>query len=339
MSATHRAKTSGIRRWLPGLIISAIAIWLLVRLSDWDEVVNAVISADLIFLLPAVALFIISLFLRALSWRTLLQNQVPYGRVFITLNEGYLLNNILPFRLGELGRAFLLSQATELSGFYVLSTIVIERAYDLAIAAGLLLATIPLVMNVQMGQSIAVAVLIVVMLGLLAMYILVKNRKWVNDKLTSFSSTRPFFKEHILGRLDALIAGLGVLVRLDQFLLSLLLLISSWLLGAVEIYYICISFGVEVEFWWIGFVFGVIALGIALPSAPAALGVYEFAMVGAFSILGVASSKALGIALVAHLIHILVTGFIGVYGIFRDGESVSRIYQGLLSLRGFGGAQ
>ena len=133
MSTVTSGKVAGLGRWLPGLAFSAIAILLLIRFSNWDELVLAISYMNLSLLIPAVVLFLISLGFRALSWRVLLQNRSGYGRVFLTLNEGYLLNIIFPFRLGELGRALLLSQSTDLSGFFVLSTIVIERANDRSI--------------------------------------------------------------------------------------------------------------------------------------------------------------------------------------------------------------
>ena len=67
----------------------------------------------------------------------------------------------------------------------------------------------------------------------------------------------------------------------------------------------------------------VISLGIAIPSAPAGLGVFEAAAVGAFSILGLSISAGLAIAIVSHLISITFTGVIGMYGIFKDGESIT----------------
>ena len=138
MSASSYPKLKTIGRWLPGLIISAIAILILIRFSNWPEVLDVISGIKLGWFFPAIIFFMISVGLRAWSWMIILQKKVNFGRVFLTLNEGYLLNNILPFRLGELGRAFLLSETTQLSGFFVLSTIVIERTYDLAIAAGLL---------------------------------------------------------------------------------------------------------------------------------------------------------------------------------------------------------
>jgi uncharacterized protein (TIRG00374 family) len=333
LSAVSRLKVSVIARWLPGLVISTVAIILLIRFSNWSEVIQAVSLMNQTWLFPALAFFIMSMGLRAVVWRVLLQNKARYGRVFLTMNEGYLLNNILPFRLGELGRAFLLSQSTDLSGFFVLSTIVIERAYDLAIAAGLLLATLPFVFGIDMGQTIAFSVLMIVTLGLFTMFLLARNRQWIKSKLDQFSLQRIAFRDRFVPRIDSFLAGMGALSRLDQFLLSVSVMLLSWLCGGLEIYFLTKSFGVQADFWWIGFVLGVISLGIALPSVPAGLGVYEVAMVGAFSLLGVPTSVALAVALVAHLIHIVFTGFVGMYGIFRDGESISGLYQRLRRVR------
>jgi uncharacterized protein (TIRG00374 family) len=333
LNAKGRSKVGGVARWLPGLIISVVAIWLLISFSNWQDVIQAVSLIKLNWLIPALGLYLISSGFRALSWMVLLQNKAPFGRVFIAMNEGYLLNNIFPFRLGELGRAFLLSQATSLSGFFVLSTIVLERTYDLAIAAGLLLATLPLVIGVDIGQSIAYGVMVVVILGLVAMFIFARNRQQIKSKLFDYSSSRPLFRDRILPSINSILDGLGVLARWDQFLLSFVIMLLSWFFGAMELYFLSRSLGVEAQFLWIAFVLGVISLGIAIPSAPAGLGVYEVAMVGAFSILGVSSSQALAIAIVAHLIQISFTGVIGVYGIFRDGESLAGLYRRLQNIR------
>ena len=321
-----RNKVAGIGRWLPGLVISAIAILLLIRFSNWQGVIEVLTLMDLNWFITAIIFYLLGMVMRAFSWRTLLQNKASYGRVFLTLNEGYLLNNIFPFRLGELGRAVLLSQATGLSAFFVLSTIIIERAYDVAIAAGLLLATLPFVLGLDAGQTIASLVMVLVSLVLVSLFLLARYRQRLIMKLEAYGETRPLIRKRFLRRVESLLDGLAALSRVDQFLLSVFYILVAWFFGSVQLYFLTLSLGIAVEFWWIGFIVGVISLGIALPSAPAGLGIYEVAMVGAFSLLGVPSSQALAVALVAHFIHITITGFIGAYAIFQDGETLTGIY-------------
>jgi hypothetical protein len=82
----------------------------------------------------------------------------------------------------------------------------------------------------------------------------------------------------------------------------------------------------------VGFILGMISIGIAIPSAPAGLGVFEAAAVGAFSLLGLSTSTGLAIAFASHFISITFTGLIGMYGIFRDGESITGLYQHLRNM-------
>ncbi|MGB3701408.1 MAG: lysylphosphatidylglycerol synthase transmembrane domain-containing protein [Anaerolineales bacterium] len=333
MSAASHPKLGAISRWLPGLIISTIAVLLLIRFSNWSEILQAISQINLAWLFPAILFFIASVGLRAWAWMILLQKKVNYGRVYLTLNEGYLLNNIFPFRLGELGRAFILSKTTKLSAFFVLSTIVIERTYDLAIAAGLLLATLPYVFAIERGQSIAVAVLVIVILGLFGMFALARNRHWIKSKLDDFSLQKFVIRDRIVPRIDSFLSGLGVLAKWDQFLLSVLLMVLGWIFGGLELIFLSQSFGVDLEIWMVGFILGMISLGIAIPSAPAGLGVFEVAAVGAFSLLGLSTSAGLAIAFVSHFISITFTGLVGMYGIFQDGENFAGLYRRLINLR------
>lgn len=335
MTPASSSKLRSLGRWLPGLIISAIAILLLIGFSDWQGIINAISGIRIGWLIPAILFFLVSIGLRAYSWMILLQKKAQYGRVFITLNEGYLLNNVFPFRLGELGRAYLLSDSTKMSGFFVLSTIVIERIYDLAIASVLFLATLPYVFSLDSGQTVALGVLMLGLSGLIVMFILARNRSWISKKLEDITLRRFVMRDQIVPRIKALLDGLGVLASFDKFVLSLVLMILSWVAGAVELILISRSFGVELEIWMVAFILGMISLGIAIPSAPAGLGVFEAAAVGAFAIVGLSTTAGLAIAIIYHMTSIIITGLIGVYGIFRDGESITGLYSYLRNLRLF----
>ena len=332
MSSALGTRLGGIGRWLPGLLISIVAIGFLLQLVDWQEVIEALRGIEITGLLPAIIFYVLGNAFRALTWMTLLQNKAPYRRVFVTLNEGYLLNNILPFRLGELARVLLLSQSARLSPLFVLSTIIIERAYDIALAAGLLLATLPLVIGMKNASMVAITALGLVLVGLVTLFLLARNRGVLKAKLGKASDTHDSFRQRFINRMDSFIDGLGVLIRPGQFFLSLLFIIISWSFGVLEIHFLLNNGDTQAPLWWTGFVLGVVSLGIAIPSAPAQLGVYEVAMVGALTLLGYPAGQALAVALVAHLIHIGFTGVVGTLGLIREGETLTGIYTRLKNL-------
>jgi len=92
------------------------------------------------------------------------------------------------------------------------------------------------------------------------------------------------------------------------------------------IYYLAIDAVIAgAPFWWAGFVAGFMALGVAIPSAPSALGVFEASFVGALAILGGQTGTALGYALILHLVNFVVIMIFGVWGLFREGLGISKI--------------
>lgn len=92
--------TSNWKRILPGLIVSLAALAIVFSMLDLRKFAQAVQQADFRFLLAGILSEVLWLLVRGFVWRTLLQNKASYHDAFITISEGYLLNNILPFRLG-----------------------------------------------------------------------------------------------------------------------------------------------------------------------------------------------------------------------------------------------
>src|SRR5512140_598939 len=154
------------KRWLPGAIISLVLIGAILYFVDIPKVVAAIRAADYRILAVAALLGFGWMFVRAIVWRTLLRGRAPFRDVFWSLGEGYLLNNILPVRLGEIGRAFMLSRKTDLQFVEILPTIIIERAVDIAYTAAIFLAALPFVAGTADANRIGILVAIIVAIGL-----------------------------------------------------------------------------------------------------------------------------------------------------------------------------
>src|SRR5512133_1621151 len=167
-----------VKRWLPGAIVSILLIATILYFVDLRAMVDAIRHANYPLLLVAFAIGFLWLVVRAVAWRTLLRDRPSFSDVFWTVGEGYLLNNFLPFRLGEVGRAFLLSRKSGLQFMEILPTIVIERVVDLGFSVMILLAALPYVVGAQGTQRIGVIVGIVVLAGFLILYSLARYNQW-----------------------------------------------------------------------------------------------------------------------------------------------------------------
>jgi glycosyltransferase 2 family protein len=326
------ASNKDIWRILPGILISLIALAVVFLFVEWPEVVTALQQARYEYLLLALPVYLFSYVLRTWAWRTTLMEEISFKRVFLTLNAGYLLNNVLPFRLGELGRAFLLGR-TGLGFWRVTSTILIERAFDMIFAAGLLLGTLPFVVGTDQSSLVAIIVGSGVLAGLAALYLLARYQIWALAQYKKLSTRWPIFAKLGPDRIQAFLTGLSALVDPWRFLRVFGFMLSSWFLAVVFQYILLLAFIQPVKFLWPAFGLATVGLGIAVPSSPSYVGVYEGAWIGAFSLFGISTSVSLAYALIGHVLHILLTGAIGGYALALEGESLGQIFQKIRAQR------
>jgi len=324
---------------LPGLLISLLALALVFYFVDLKQVLAALQQADYRFLPLILGVYILSLFARAAAWRTLLQEQVSFVNTFFAVNVGYFLNNILPFRLGEVGRAFLLSTSSPVSFWQAASTIIIERAFDLMLSVFVLLSTLPFVVAMTISPEAAswalpaaLSVGSVVILALFCLHLLARNRQFALSWLEKLGQRWPWVNNLVKGRLDAFFSGLAALTDGRRFLITLGWMVLNWALWITEYYLLMLAIiDNKAPFLWAAFSVGAATMGVAIPSSPGGLGVVEASVVGALAVFGVDPSSALAFALSMHFIYFLVTSILGSIGLARQGESLGRIYQRIVN--------
>lgn len=312
-------------RILPGIIVSLLAMAIILLLVDWREVLNALRQAQYHFLLLGLPIYMAGYVFRALAWRTLLMEKIPFKRVFLTMQVGYLLNNVLPFRLGELGRAFLLGK-TGLGFWRVFSTILIERAFDMILAAGMLLVTIPFVLGSTQSRQVAYLMIFMVLIGMGFLYLLARHKTWVLDKFEVMSERWSVLSRFGGDRLSTFFDGLSALVEFRRFSKVLGWMILCWGSAVLYHFFLLLAFEPDATLLWAGFGVGTASLGVALPSTPSYIGVLEAAWIGALALFDVPFSTALAYAIITHSLHILISVGFGLYGLANEGETISQIY-------------
>lgn len=322
-----------VKRWLPGAVISLLLIAAILYFVDLRAMLEAVRNADYGLLLIAFAIGFLWMAVRTIVWRTLLRNRASYSDVFWTIGEGYLLNNFLPFRLGEIGRAFLLSRKSDMQFMEILPTIVIERVVDLGFSAAILLAALPFVVGAEGSENIGIVVGIVVIAGLGLLYVLARNNRWALDLFHKLSARWPALQRFGGSFLDAFFAGLSVLTDGWLFLRFLFWMTVNWGIAIVSYYLIIRAFFPEAQVVWGMFGLGAAAFGGAIPSLPGAVGTFEGAFGGAITLLTGDESTALAVALTGRLYNYINSGVIGGIGLLREGQTLSGIYAELKALR------
>ena len=325
-----------LKRWLPGTIVSIVLIAAILYFVDIPKVIAAIRSADYRILGVLMVLSFAWMFVRAIVWRTLLRERASYRNVFMSLCEGYLLNNILPVRLGELGRAFMLSRKTDLPFVEILPTIIIERAVDIAYTAAIFLAALPFITGSQGANRIGLVIGVIVLIGLVGLYLLARNDRLALDVFHKLSARWPAIQRLGGGILEPFLAGLAVLTDGWLFVRFLFWMTLNWVMGIVSYYLTIRAFFPQTQVTWAMFGLGAAAFGGAVPSLPGAVGTFEGALGGALTLLTGDRSTSLAVALVARFYNYLTSFVLGGIALAREGQSISGIYQQLMSFRSKG---
>jgi uncharacterized membrane protein YbhN (UPF0104 family) len=121
--------------------------------------------------------------------------------------------------------------------------------------------------------------------------------------------------------------GLSPLTDFRRFIRVLFWMAFSWGLAIWAHYYVLRAFIPEAKLLWMAFSISVAMMGVALPSSPGFVGVFEAVYVGALAVFDVPYENALAFALVDHVLYIGVTGIIGAYALIQEGQTLGQVFR------------
>jgi uncharacterized protein (TIRG00374 family) len=321
------------KRWLPGAVVSTALIVLILRAVDIKLVIEELRNANHTFIIIAGISSAIWLMVRGVVWRTLMQNRPSYRDTFITLGEGYLMNNFLPFRLGEFGRAFLLSQKSDLKFTEILPTIIVERIFDLIISAAILVIAVPYVAGAEGAAQVGYVIGGIVLVAVVFLYIAAKNQAWALELFNKLTARLPKVQELGSELVASLLAGLSVFTDGWLFLRFIFWMVLNWTIAIFQYTLIILAFFPQATVIWGMFGLGVAAFGNAIPSLPGAIGTLEAAIIFSIETLADNAAAAGGVAALVRLFNYLVTSVVGLYGLNTEGETLTGLYRKIKEIR------
>ena len=298
--------------------MSVIAIALVFGSVDPRKAVDVISHASPGWLLFAAGFLAVDLVVRAARWRVLLApiRDVPLGATLAYLLVGYLANNVLPARLGELVRCHYMGDRQGLSRATVLGTVVVERVVDIAVVVAIAAVAI-LVLSVR--GTVASAVLVGLAIGVLLAVALAigiaAHRLPGADRVARAAERWPQVRD-VTSRLRA---GLAVAGRPRTLAMALALTGVAWAATLLAFAAAGQAVGVQLTIGQASLLASGVALASAIPAGPASLGTFELAAVRIGQALGVASASAFAIGLLVHGAILIITSAGGVVALVRLG--------------------
>ena len=313
-----RGRGHRLTSWLGYAIAVAALVWVFhdVAIADvWKSMRQMAWG----WVLPAVMLDVISYICQGWRWRLLIR---PFARLAVArttqaIYAGLFVNELLPARLGELVRAYLVHRWTGVGVPRVFTTMLVERLFDgiwLAIGIGLTAIWVPLPRDFILAGDILGAI---VLLGTAVVLILMGRSRRAPQAGTDASTGTSAHAEGNLWRrlVNSLEAIAGSTDLVNAFAISSLILVfqgaALWMLMLGFHLHLGLAAGIAV--------FLIVHLGTMLPNAPGNIGTYQLFCVLALGLFGIPKPTATGFSVMAFLILTIPLWVIGAIAVARSG--------------------
>jgi len=310
-----------------GLLFSAIFAYLAVKDVQWERFFATLRqNKEWWYLLPSVLLFTSSFIFRALRWKYLLEpvKEISFPPLFSAVMIGYMGNNVLPVRLGEFLRAYVIGRSTDISKSAGFATIVVERLTDMI---GLLIFLFIAILGASIPRRYSTIVLIVgLVAGILLLLFLALT--FYEERTNRFLGKLFRFFPNILAEkltniTQSFVQGLRGLKQTQNYLRILFHTLMIWTVYAGSAYYLIQAFNFDVQYQ-MGFIAGIVlfifgTIGVMVPSSPGYIGTFHYAIIQGLALYGVPDEPALGFAIIMHLSNYIPITSLGIFFFLREG--------------------
>jgi glycosyltransferase 2 family protein len=305
-----RRLTTSLARSGIGILISLVCVYLALRGVDLGQTASLMGSARLPWLCLALVGVSADLLFRALRWQRLIApiHPVPLRRLSGYMLVGYLANNVLPARLGELVRSHYLGDREGISRSATLGTVVVERVVDTVVLVGIGAAAI-LILNIR-GVVVSAILVGVALAGLLVVALavaLAAHRLPGARHIADFLGRWPRVKGVVLRLRD----GLRVAAMPKTIAAAALLSVVAWSCTVLAVLATGQALGIELTVGQGALLAAGTNLATAIPSGPGYLGTFEYAGQRIASAFGFAASTGLALALLIHVLTLIVSSAAG----------------------------
>lgn len=322
-----------------GLALGLFLVWFLFKDTDWAELWQAIVDAKWSWLLASQVPLWLSFFTRVQRWSYIVRATGPgrFRHMFSATQIAFLVNFVLPARMGELVRPLVLSRLAKRPFSQCLAMAALDRVADLVgLLAVLIVATLsfrpvgdihlpptlwaePLPAGlIRSGAWGTLALIVALVVVLVLLYVNTRLVLRISDAVVGAVSAR--MSRYLHGMLEHFAEGLHVFRSAGDVLMTCVFSLMTW--GCFLLAYQCTmeAFDVTAPWYAVFVMVGFLAVAVSLPSAPGGFGLFQLAIVATFAVLGldVSMPKALALSLVAHMINLVPIAISGLYALYIE---------------------
>lgn len=295
----------------------------------------ALAGASLFPIILGVVLATATFLVRLERWRLLLRasdgTALPRAPLWHAVAIGFMGNNVLPFRMGELMRCYAVTRLAGARFTAALSSVAVERVFDgLTVVALLVVGLMTAGLPSGVGIAGVAVTRIATVSGLVMAAALVGGLLLVGFPLLAERMVRRLvpsesLADRLVGIVEGVRHGLGVLSSPSRAFQVVVWSLAMWLLNAAAFWIMFSAFGIQVNYGGALLLQGVVVFGIAVPSTPGYVGVFEAAIKAVLLVFAIDGDRAIAYAVTYHVTTFLPIVALGAWSLLRTSLHLSEL--------------
>jgi len=279
--------------------VATLCLYFAFQQVNLEDINRALFTANHFYVFLATLITFITFILRSIRWRILLNTprELSFVQYMSSTHIGYFLNNILPFRAGDLGRAQLLSnQSKEIRFSFLVGSLVAEKIIDLWIIGFF---SIFIIFSGYQDVLDFKFSLIILLLYIITTTIIFGRNSLVNIIQEKFSITKNFIDGYLLVSKNKIKLGSISILLWCSFVVYIYLVLQALDINLTTQQYIGLTI--------------ISSIVTSLPVAPSAIGTYHLAVIYCLSLYGINIDLAQTAAILMHslfLVYTIIFGYI-----------------------------
>jgi len=268
-------------KYVLGGLISVFGLYYAFRQVNFLELWINIKNVNIILIFLAVFILVLSNVIRAWRWQILVKpiKDVSFDSAFSSIMIGYFGNSVLPFRMGEFLRAYVVADKTSLTASTALGTIVIERILDFVGLSAVILLIMTVYPLKSIGGFIIIGVIVVSLTAFIFIFLFGGVKSTLLVKIEKSLLLRIGYFHKILLFIKNFLDGATTIRATNKLGIILLYTLIIWIMYYCSIYFATIATGIELEWFGFGVLLISTTLAISIPAAPGYVGTYHAAAV------------------------------------------------------------